>query len=42
MKTCKSLKAVRERERERELQFSKIEIGEKIALFVIYEDRLFM
>ena len=41
MRNCKSLKAV-ERERERELQFSKIEVGERIALFVIYKDRLFM
>ena len=40
MRNCKSLKAVRERERE--LQFSKIEVGERIALFVIYKDRLFM
>ena len=42
MKNCKSLKAVRERERERELQFSKIELSERIALFVVYKDRLFM
>ena len=42
MKNAKSLNTVRERERERELQFSKIEVSEKVALFVIFKDRLFM
>ncbi len=42
MKNAESLNTVRERERERELQFRKIDVSERIALFVIYKDRLFM